>query len=277
MSGHGLTAPELRQDLVRRLALVVECYEAAKVAVADLNAATGRNAEASLPYRSSCIEAVFKQWLEDTVRRFARGRQGAGQATIDLDFKWHKYDTGSRYGGDCQGREEMQAAVNALVGGYDFDGLTAVLTEAADGLETKGLEEAAEMLASEFALRESRWSTPPRRTARHWVFTTRVYTSSYGYDYNALERLGKLQDAMRVAAADGGLDGVGDSMERIIEQIREHRGRGLPSRTRLGGGAVEGVIFKEKLELKTSHDVGDGLLAFVALYASGELRSLEAV
>lgn len=277
MSGRGFTAMELRQDLVGRLALVVEAYEAAKVAVEELNAATDRNAQASLPYRSNCIEAVFKRWMEDTVQRFARGRQGVGQATIDLDFKWHKYDTGSPYGSDCLGPEEMRAAVNALVEGYDFDGLTVALTEAADGLETKGLEEAAEMLVGEFALRESRWGTPPRRTARHWVFTARIYVSSYGYDYHTLERLGKLKDAMQVAAADGGLDGVGEAMEKIVAQIWEHRGGGLPSRTRLGGGAVEGVIFKEKLELKLSPDAGEGLLAFIALHATSELRSLEAV
>ena len=84
-----------------------------------------------------------------------------------------------------------------------------------------------------------------------------------------------LRQAFEAAGNDAGLDGLGFSMQEVVTVIGDARDR-LPSRTKIGvGNAIEAVVYKEKLELKMSHEVGNGLLAFVVSHTSKNLIDLQ--
>lgn len=268
-------ATRLRDNLNERMQTMITRYRMADEAVRALRQSIG--CETKMPYAKDAFESVFELWLSDAIRRFEAEGQGVGNAAIERsELSENCCYVSVSYDLDTDRGQPLEQAADELIATFDFEQLVADLSSAADGLENKGLREAADRLVDDLSLNKSwRLTNPPKRTGRHWVFTARMYVDSMGYDYRLIEGLNKLARAFGVAADDAGLDGVEAAMNSIVGQINEAKYKTLPSRTKLGNAVVEGVIFKEKLELRVSPDVGDGLLAFIALHTSRDVHDLE--
>lgn len=270
-------ANSMRVDLSQRLSLMVSRFATAKAALDEL----GRSIDhkSSLPWEKTALEDVFERWLRETIRGFEAEGQGVGKATInpnDLDDRCRFPDTRTRDMNHRDGIDALGVVSQQIVETYDFELLIEELSRFSDGLEARGLVEAADTIANTLGLNDNHGRQhPPKKTGRYWLLTKWCYPCSYGgYDYRWVEELVKLGMAFEVAEEDAGLSGLCHSMRNISEAFHGTR-ETFASRTVIGqGNEVDAVVFKEKLQLRFSHDTGDGLLAFVAMHASVPLVSV---
>lgn len=275
-------ADRLRADLTSRLSTMIESYEGAENALQALDRCIDRGADLVRP--ESALHQVFGRWLDDAIRSFEAAGQGIGCAKIErreLDSECTEIDrTQQIYPsiGQPADRLTLRGAAENLLNDYNFDRLVEGLDRLSGKLEAKGLQEAADKLANDLGLNADYGREhPPKRTARHWSFSRSLFSDGWGgYGYQTREDLMKLRDSFKVAGEDAGVPGLGHAMQTIATAIDAATER-LPSRTKLGVGTpIEAVVYKEKLELKMSHEIGNALLAFIVSHTTRNLVDLKA-
>jgi hypothetical protein len=273
---------EMKQELGKRLEQLVVRYEVAEHALSEL--AHSINHDARLVYKDDALQQVFDTWLDEQIRSFEAAGRGATHATIDKHDMHTDVRTATGHGPITEGyalrRDEasLDAAVKELMAGLNFGLLVTELDRLGGALETKGLSEAADRLVNDLGLnREYGREHPPKQSGRGWVFSRWLYNDGFsGYGYTTLQDLYKLACAFDTAEAVAGLLGIGSAMHHIVGEMERTRER-HPSRTKIGEGmAVEATVFKEKLQLRVSPDVGDGLLAFIVQNTTKALVDLTA-
>ena len=273
-------AEDLKSELTTRLETMVERYIAAHKALEMLGEC--HCDIPSLPYPYSAISAVFGRWLDGVIRSYEVAHRGIGHASIsrsNLSSKCGDFDARTQFGINLdygQDGEMFREAVAELLSKYDFVRLVEEVVRLAEGLEERGLQEAADRLVNDLGLNaDYRMDHPPKRVGRFLVFSRRIYNDGvHGYSYHFQQELARLAKAMEVAEKDAGLPGLGDSMNQIARTLSDARSR-LPSRTKIGvGSAIEAVVFNEKVDLKVDHETGDGLLAFMACHTTKTLIAL---
>jgi hypothetical protein len=270
-------AQEIKSDLARRLLTMSVRYEKAQEALKKLELSVEHRA--SLPYQEDAFRQVFERWIDEQIRSFEAQGKGIAHASIDRTEIDKRVGGPDKYDQMCpvaalRGNSiSLMDAIDSFLKSYDFELLVSELERLSVGLEQKGLREAADRIANDLGLnRDYGREHLPKRTARYLVFSRWLYADSFGgYGYRTTEDLHNLAKAFGAAEEDAGLAGLEQSMDEIVRVIGDAREK-LPSRTKIGeDNAVEAVVYKEKLELRVNHDVGDGILAFVVSHTSKSL------
>lgn len=276
LSEDALTSGGLEVELSSLLGDVATKYRAAEIAVSELRSVVAT--VDGLPEIYEVLEGTYQIWVRGVVERFQLKGQGIGHAVIEVGRLPDDLKCMNSVLRSIRNAREKACPVEAILESFDGEKLVELLDRESSSLEDRGMVEAADKIISDLGMR-SDWNSeyPPKKSGRHWIFSKRIFQDSWsGYDYRLGEELVNLSKAMQVAAEDSGIDGLYESAQLIAEEFVKARDV-FPSRTVLGkGGAIEGVVFKGKVELRMSHSVGDSLLAFIKIHSTKELRELAA-
>lgn len=266
----------LEIELRRMITNIATKYMLAEKAVEELRSLVG--SVDRLPSIYDILDGEYQAWVRGVVGRFQSRGQGIGHASIRMERLPDELKSLSELVYAIRRGKEHPCPVEAIMERFDGDELVRILQEEAASLEERGIVEAANLILGEFGMRAD-WHRehPPKKTARYWVFNRRIYPDIFGgYSYELANQIESLAKALKVAGADSGVTGLDAAAQLIADEFRNTKDA-FPSRTVLAKGRlIEAVVFKEKIEFRMSHGLGDTLLAFLKLNTSEEMRELEA-
>ena len=279
------TVAGMRESLNTRLWTMATCYNDAARAVSELERTIDMGCR--LISEREALEKVFDDWVDEHLQATNESYRGCANGKIQKSELSEVYRSMAAVTPEVErelrmGNTNLDSAIEALLGAFDYAGMNVELHQLGAGLEDRGLREAANLIAGEFGLR-NHWGYssehPPKVTKRYYEFSRPLFPDHWaGYSHSFKEEMVRLARAFEVAERDAGLLGVGYSMNTIAQAFMDTRfNQTFESRTVLNqGGAVEAVVFKSKLVFRLNHESGDGLLAFLRIHSHLDLEQLPA-
>ena len=274
------TVAGMWESLSSRLWTMATRYHAAAKALSELECSI--DSECRLISERGALEKVFDDWIVELIQATNESYKGCAEGRIQRSELSDAYRSVATAIPDVErelryGNIDLDSAIEALLGRFDYAGMRVELDQLGSGLEDRGLREAANRIAGDLGLDKGYGREHlPKITKRHYLFSRWLYIDYSGYSWSFKEEIQKLAEAFDVAERDAGLQGVGYGMRMIAQAFREKRhNQTFASRTVLNqGGAVEAVVFKSKLVFRLNHENGDGLLAFVRIHSDLDLEVL---
>lgn len=284
-----ITPEALRERLRKKFLLIVEAYKKLSDASRELAEISGKRESGSGVEEH--FQEVYQSTLDNVLEVVSREKSGIGGASLQLhnfdsiDHRiWHvAVDDRNDWLHAKKGLpiERNTAYAEAIVREFPAEAFVEELNQQASELENTGLQGAADQIIERLYL-NCRWAHniyTPKRNKSGFSFFTNLYRDSIwgGYDYHNHEAIRALMDALDVFAAESGVEGITSSTLAIRAEFPHGTQREAhPSRTKLTAGmAIEAITFKEKLELRFSHDDADALIAFLRLNGTKDMRVLD--
>jgi hypothetical protein len=241
-------------------------------AIAILNAVAPASSVRT-PWGSSVAEEVVINWASNILSDFSREHRGITHfalTTNDIDPRFYRI---AEIEVDDRSIEEalrlnditFDEFIELYLERYDFDAFVTLLEEMASKVESWGLKDAAEQLYS--LLKMGSRQLGPVRRGRCTLFEMCAYDSFGSYNYDTIEKLGKLASIGPVIEADTGLTGLAQAFNCAYHSLFHHNAV-RSSRTNLTPGqAIDILTFKDKFQFKMPHDTAEALIAFVRIHA----------
>ncbi len=276
-----LSASQLKESFHKTLSEAAEAYQKAEAAFATLRSLADAHDCGTLPYRTRITVCAAHAWMDEQLVSINNCCSGIGRARLDsnsISFTCAlQEDEGDRdfRCGDMPWRDYIEALVDA----NDFDDIERQLREQAEGLEDKGLQQAANRIAQTLNLKRHRYHSDPgpTRQKRKVLFTADIRHSYGSYDYSCIADMRELAEALRVAEAETGMAGVANGAAAVARALDNCTWNNpLPSRTRIGDHtAAPSVAYRACVKFELSPQDADSLIAFLRLYASVPLWDSE--
>ncbi|MBW8191344.1 hypothetical protein K0504_09870 [Neiella marina] len=233
------------------------------------------------------IECALSKWLTTICKELSEAYQGGTSKVIelsDLPSTLREFP-GSLRRGMVESYRNPDLALwttlaDQLLEQYNFDLLKEKLTVLAEGLEQAGLQELADRLVSNFWLRNHGRENPIKRTKRHIVIESTLYSDSIfgGYSYDTMQKLSLMLAAIRMAAKESGEHRLVPPFEELLQAVESAPNREtIKSGTAFGNkSTIEIKIYHGKFKCFFNPEVLDSLLSFVVINRTpnGELYSL---
>lgn len=261
---------------------VVTAYFAASSAISDLNKLT--SLPVYIPRIDDLLTEVFDNWYQGHLRSFSAAGAGITFAQIadsDVPNELSVLFYNSTQRANLRHRltnaadlSEAHSLCEELCSEIDYVALFSCLGDLSSKIEGREITRTANMVASDLYLlercRRDYAVMAPKRTGANLSFFTRIYISYDTYSCSTIEKLRALAQHFEVVEADTGIDGLHDAMKVITERFGYRHT--LASRAKLNeGGIIEGIVFKDKLQLRMKADVAEAIIAFCKLHSSEEL------
>lgn len=292
MTTNTLFCPDtIRSELRDKFVAVAAAFNAMEQTARMLTAVSGKSADTG--YLESFLDSCYQDYINELLAKASAQYAGIGATkltmsdfyrVIELNVNDFDREARNEWLGD---RIDPSADHNTqyaqrLAEAFPAEAFAASLLEQAHQLEDRGLQEAANTIVSDLWLAANRLYSEykPRSTKTKISFFCSLYQCSFGgYSNGTPEKIIGLMSALRVMAEETGAAGISCAAGAIANSFR---GLGYSdtfySRTKLAEGmAMEAVVYKEKMELRFSHEDAESLIAFLRLHSDKELCMLDAL
>ncbi|MBD1389474.1 hypothetical protein IC617_08545 [Neiella sp. HB171785] len=233
------------------------------------------------------VEQALTKWLSaicNTLSQSYQGDTGKSFDASDLPSKLREIPRSLRHTMvDSYRQPDLTlwlSFADALIEQYDFEQLVQKVTVLAEGLEQSGMREIADRLVCNFWLRNHGRDNPIKRTKRHVVIESSLYSDAFfgGYSYDTKQKMSLMLEAIRVAATESGDNRLVPPFEELIEAVNNTPDRQLiKSGTAFGNkSTVEIKVYQGKFKCFFNPEVLDALLSFIIIHRTqeGELHNL---
>lgn len=266
----------LKQSLTERLAPLPDCFSELHNAARTVSGITHHRVD--LPWSHEILDQAYAHWLAEQTESLSLKYQGNTSKKIevkDLSPALQSVDAISGYLRFqlSDERISLEQAVKEFLADVPFAKLAEELNTKAMKLESAGYTEAAKFIAEQLRCKaRNNQHHLPTRTKRHYLFEYPLHISmAEFYDHTMPRTLRQLAECFRLVEQDAGRSGLAASIDKIAQSFSDALSL-FPSRTVLAEGMpIEGVVFKEHMKIRMSHDVADAVFAFIRIYSDIEL------
>lgn len=250
-------------------------------AAASLLGGTGIQVKATTP--EDAIAQTLNQWLKTLQASLTRDYAGNGIRKVDFSAapgNFSFFMNEMAVGRQIRDAASVNDQLLAVLDQYPFQRLAKSALDQCAVLEERGLQEAADALASSLRLVDHGNGTNIKQQ-RNRLITYATFDSSMsslsGYRYGDWDSLEAISRLMKVVEAEMGDLGASAALDECVQILKDAAER-HPSRTKiLEGRPVEFVVFKNHMDIRIANDVADTILAFLAIHASKPIFDLAAV
>lgn len=244
-------------------------------------------------YDASKVSAVdildrgFVVWLSTLLEKISEANRGAGGLSLEVsdvppafrslyesDYRAFRSDLiDARHGNP---RENISQTLARFLEAYDFPGLSAWLSTRAANLEQQGFVTAATQIGEFFSFfdRGGEQNAIALRANGDVIVKKSVYPSSFGYDWNWIQRIHSTANWLRIMEPEAGVSGLALGLDHIAGKLRQANSQ-LPTRTEFdAGGAIRATLFKGAIEFRITKSHVEPMLAFIALHSGKPLKTL---
>lgn len=226
------------------------------------------------------IAQTINRWLKDLAASLTRDYAGNGLRKIDFaggPGKFSFFIGEMEVGRQIRKSESVHDQLRAVVDNYPFEALAKSSLSQCAVLEERGLQEAADNLASQLRLVDHNNGVSVKQQ-RNRLITSSTFgsfmSSLSGYRYGDWDTIETISQLMKVVEAEMGDLGASAALDECVQIMKDAEER-HPSRTKLlEGRPVEIVVFKNHMDIRIANDVADTILAFLALHASKPIVDL---